>query len=88
MFDRVESWLNFFTHPRYNIPDQRNVYILYPRNQGSSDSNNTKMHTVQYAEQVGKDVERFMYQHEISTASLGGHGMGGKYALLASIYKP
>lgn len=36
---------------------------------------------------MGKDVERFMYTHNISTATIGGHGMGGKYALLGSIYK-
>ena len=29
-----------------------------------------------------------MYTHNISTATLGGHGLGAKYALLASIYKP
>ena len=29
-----------------------------------------------------------MYQNYISTASIGGHGLGGKAALLSSIYKP
>lgn len=46
MFDRVEGWLNFFTHPRFNIPDYRNVYVLYPRNQGNSDYCNQKLHPV------------------------------------------
>lgn len=28
-----------------------------------------------------------MYTHRISTATLGGHGFGAKYALMASCYK-
>jgi pimeloyl-ACP methyl ester carboxylesterase len=32
------------------------------------------------------DVMRFMYEHKISMATLGGHGIGGKVALAASCY--
>lgn len=54
---------------------------------GSSDWNNEKFHPVEHLDQLGKDVERFMYTHQISTATLGGHGFGAKYALMASCYK-
>lgn len=32
------------------------------------------------------DVARFMYEHRISSATLGGHGIGGKVALAAACY--
>lgn len=32
------------------------------------------------------DVARFMYEHEITTATLGGHGAGGKVALATACY--
>jgi pimeloyl-ACP methyl ester carboxylesterase len=32
------------------------------------------------------DVARFMYEHKISMATLGGHGIGGKVALAAACY--
>lgn len=88
MFDRVESWLNFFTHPDFNVPSYRNVYVLYPRNQGNSDYCNQRLSAIERVEQFGKDVERFMYKNKISTATFGGHGLGAKYALLAAINKP
>lgn len=30
------------------------------------------------------DIARFMYEHQISMATLGGHGLGGKIALAAA----
>ena len=37
---------------------------------------------------IGLDhvVARFMYEHKISSATLGGHGIGGKIALAAACY--
>lgn len=32
------------------------------------------------------DVARFMYEHQISMATLGGHGLGGKIALATACY--
>ncbi len=32
------------------------------------------------------DVARFMYEHQISMATFGGHGLGGKIALAAASY--
>lgn len=32
------------------------------------------------------DVSRFMYEHQISMATLGGHGLGGKIALAAACH--
>lgn len=32
------------------------------------------------------DVARFMYEHQISMATLGGHGLGGKIALACASY--
>jgi pimeloyl-ACP methyl ester carboxylesterase len=32
------------------------------------------------------DVARFMYEHSISMATMGGHGLGAKIALAAASY--
>lgn len=37
-------------------------------------------------ESHANDVLRFMYNHQISMATLGGHGIGGKIALAAGCY--
>lgn len=63
------------------ITHQRNVYILYPRNFGTSDRSDAFGW-----EDMANDVARFMYEHKISMATLGGHGIGGKVALAASCY--
>ncbi len=39
-------------------------------------------------EQMTSDVVRFMYQNKISTATLGGHGIGAKLALATGCYHP
>jgi hypothetical protein len=36
----------------------------------------------------GKDLEWFMYVNQISSSTVGGHGLGARAALLSSIYKP
>ncbi len=40
----------------------------------------------QYINIYADDVARFMYEHKISMATLGGHGLGGKIALAAACY--
>lgn len=35
---------------------------------------------------MSEDVARFMYEHQISMATLGGHGLGAKIALAAASY--
>ena len=86
LFDQVENWIPFFTASQNAILDYRNVYILYPRNFGSSDWCNDK--SDEYGESVAGDVERFMYQHKITMATLAGHGFGAKNAMVTGTYKP
>jgi len=35
---------------------------------------------------MADDVARFMYENQISMATLGGHGLGGKIALATASY--
>lgn len=84
LFDSIESWLPFFMNQKNSILNHRNVFIVYPRNLGFSDYCNDKMN---YGENVAKDVERFMYENEITSATVGGHGLGAKTALLTGCYK-
>ena len=86
LFDTAENWLPFFLAQRSAILDHRDVYILYPRNFGLSDWCDDT--SEEYAEQVAADVERFMYEHKITMATLGGHGFGAKNALVTGCYKP
>lgn len=82
-FDTPESWLPFFLNPKQKILNHRNVYILYPRNFGSSD-----YCEVSEEQDLAADVERFMYTNQITMATLGGHGMGAKTATLVGCYRP
>jgi pimeloyl-ACP methyl ester carboxylesterase len=79
--DPIENWINFFTDPESRILDYRNVWLVNPRNFGNSDRNDSFD-----IEELANDVARFMYEHKISTATLGGHGFGGKLALAAACY--
>jgi len=63
------------------LSQQRNIYILYPRNLGTSDRTDSLNYT-----EMADDVARFMWEHKISTATLGGHGVGGKLALATGCY--
>lgn len=75
-FDKVENWIPFFTQKRQDILELRNVYVINERNFGKSDNNSSKADQYSQLENYGKDLERFMYQNNISTASVGGHGLG------------
>ena len=56
------------------------MHILYPRNFGNSDKN-PDMST----EAVADDIVRYMWNNQISTALLGGHGFGASFALKSAI---
>jgi len=79
--DTVANWIPFFTNPEYKILDHRNVWVVYPRNFGNSD----RYDSYDMGE-IADDVARFMYEHRISTATLAGHGFGGKVALATACY--
>lgn len=61
--------------------EYRNIYLLNARNFGNSD-----FHDSFALDEMADDVVRFMYDHKISTATLGGHGLGGKLALAVGCY--
>lgn len=86
LFDQVENWVPYFTNPQNGILNYRNVYLLYPRNFGSSDWCNDTSN--EHGENVAEDIERFMYQHKITMATLGGHGFGAKNAMVLGTYRP
>jgi len=81
LLDPAENWIKFFTNPDNRILEYRNVWLLNPRNFGGSDR-----HASFYGEDLADDVVRFMWKHKLSTASIGGHGIGGKIALAAACY--
>ena len=55
------------------------MWIVYPRNFGNSD------YIDSFDDQaMGDDLARFMYYNRISTAAVGGHGVGGLLALKAA----
>ena len=83
----MENWLPFFLNEDEPLLNQRDVYLLYPRNFGNSDHCDY-YHPQDYHEHLVGDVERFMYQNKIGSATLGGHGLGAKNALLFSCLKP
>ncbi len=37
-------------------------------------------------EEMSNDVVRFMYENQISTATIGGHGLGARLALAVGCY--
>ena len=66
---------------KFQIINQRNVYLVYPRNFGTSDR-----HEEFDLEEQADDALRFMYENQISTAAVGGHGIGAKVALALGCY--
>jgi pimeloyl-ACP methyl ester carboxylesterase len=86
LFDTAENWVPFFRKSTNSILNHRNVYIVYPRNFGTSDScmDNNEDH----GEAVAMDVERFMYDQKITMATLAGHGFGAKNAMVTGCYRP
>lgn len=58
MFDSHQAWATFFEE--HQISQQRNIYMLHPRNFGSSDR-----HESLDVEEMTNDVVRFMDTHNI-----------------------
>jgi pimeloyl-ACP methyl ester carboxylesterase len=81
VLDPVSNWTAFFTDPDNKFLDYRNVWLVNPRNFGNSDRNSC----FDYSD-MADDVVRFMWENKISTATLGGHGFGGKLALAVGCY--
>jgi len=81
LLDPAENWIKFFMNPNNQLLDYRNVWLVYPRNFGTSDC-----HSSWNGEDMANDVVRFMYNNKISTATVGGHGLGAKVALASACY--
>ena len=73
---------------KHPILNHRNVYILYPRHFGLSDSTSEKICSSELKEHLALDLERFMYENKIGSATVGGHGLGAKIPLLLGTYRP
>jgi pimeloyl-ACP methyl ester carboxylesterase len=86
LFDSAENWVSYFLHAPHSVLDYRDVYIIYPRNFGSSDWCNEV--PAEPASDIADDVERFMYTHKLTMATLAGHGFGAKNAMVTACYKP
>jgi pimeloyl-ACP methyl ester carboxylesterase len=59
------------------------VHIVQTRNFGNSDHNESFD-----LEDVSNDVLRYLWENKLSTATLAGHGYGGKVALATGCYYP
>ena len=79
MFDSHQNWAKFFEDNKVN--EQRNIYMVNPRNFGNSDRNESLD-----IEEMTNDVIRFMDEWNIKQATLAGHGYGGKLALSVGCY--
>lgn len=79
MFDQHSNWTKFFND--YKVNEQRNIYMISPRNFGNSDRNESLD-----IEEMTNDVIRFMDSKNIKQATLAGHGFGGKLALSVGCY--
>lgn len=86
ILDHAENWASFFLNPKNPVTALRDIYIIYPRNFGTSDWCNYVAD--EPAEDIVEDIERFMYSNRITSATIGGHGFGAKNALLMGCYKP
>ena len=73
--EEASNFHDFFTNPNHKIRDVRNVWLLNYRNFGDSDHHDSfNMHD------ISQDIVRFMDDHQITMATIGGHGFGGKVA--------
>lgn len=70
----------FFHRADNKISTIRNVWLLNPRNFGDSDH-----HDSFSLEDMSDDIVRFMDQHHITMATIGGHGFGAKLATATAI---
>ena len=80
LIEPAENFAPFFTAKENKITDVRNVWLLNYRNQGNSDH-----HDSYDMDDVSKDIVRFMDEHKITMATIGGHGYGAKVAAATAI---
>ena len=75
-----ENFISFFNRPDNKIKTIRNIWLLNPRNFGDSDH-----HDSFNLEDMSNDIVRFMDDHNITLATIGGHGFGAKVATATAI---
>ena len=80
MVEPCESFAKFFHRQDNKIGSIRNVWLLNPRNFGDSDH-----HDSFSLEDMSNDIIRFMNDHNITIATIGGHGHGAKVATATAI---
>jgi len=80
LVEPAENFQSFFTNPNNKISQLRNVWLLNYRNQGGSDH-----HASYDMDDVTADIVRFMDEHKITMATIGGHGYGAKVAAATAI---
>jgi len=75
IMEPAENFTKFFNRPTNKILNYRNVHLVDMRNQGASD------HNPSYdLDEMTGDVMRYMDEHKITMATIGGHGFGAKLA--------
>jgi len=80
LIEPAENHARFFMRPDNKIRDVRNVWVLNARNTGDSDH-----HSSFNMEDMTNDIVRFMDEHKITLATIGGHGFGAKLATATAI---
>lgn len=80
LVEPAENFVPFFTRPDNKIKDIRNIWLINPRNFGDSDH-----HDSFSLEDISNDIVRFMDEHRITLAGIGGHGYGAKVATATAI---
>ncbi len=80
LIEDAQNFKPFFTRPDNKITDIRNVWLLNYRNQGHSDH-----HDSYDMDEMSADIIRWMDEHKITMATIGGHGFGAKVAAATAI---
>lgn len=80
MLEPAQNFTKFFTREDNKVRDNRNVWLVNPRNFGGSDH-----HDSFSMEDMTNDIVRFMDEHKITMATIGGHGFGAKLATATAI---
>jgi len=71
----VESYEKFFTNKNYGLLEYRNIWLLNPRNFGTSDH-----HDSFDLNEMADDIKNFLDEKKLSIVTVGGHGYGAKVA--------
>ena len=79
LYGMSDNWLPFAKR----VQSQYRVYLVDVRNHGSSP--HTETHTY---EDICSDILLFLKNHNIEKATLMGHSMGGKAAMLFALQNP